>query len=89
MTVQDVCFVGYGLHPPWSEGTRVLTRDEMRSLADHSEFSVRGFSTRRGNEEPARDIYITYVNESVVGDVVDAFGGYRYNLDVPMLSRLV
>lgn len=87
--VEDVCFVGYGLHPPWSEGTRVLTRNQMRALVEHGSASIRGVSTARKSAEHEHGLTLSYVPESVVGDVVESRGGYRYNLDAPMLLRLI
>lgn len=88
MSAMEVCVLGYGLHPPWSEGTRVVTRDQMRALQDRETISVRGISTLRRGMTPAIDLDISYVNESIVGDFVERRGGYRYNRDVPMLGRL-
>lgn len=88
-SVTDVCFLGYGLHPPWSEGTRVLTRDQMRALAIQGGLTVRGFSTYRRGDRRATDLNLSYVSESVVGDIVEARGGYRYNFDLPMIARLM
>lgn len=87
MTI-DVQFLGYGLHPPWSEGTRVVTRDLIRSLGGSDDVSVTALSTIRRSEQPATGLDVSYVGESVVGDLVAALGGYRYNADLPMLARL-
>lgn len=87
MSVADVCVVGYGLHPPWSEGTRVLTRDQMQALVDHG-VDVHGVSTIRRGETPATEFEMEYARESRLGDLVAARGGYRYNRDAVMLARL-
>ncbi|WP_251328619.1 glycosyltransferase family 4 protein [Haloplanus pelagicus] len=83
-----VCVLGYGLHPPWSEGTRVLTRDVVRSLLHTQGIDVSCLSTIGAGATPAEELPITYVRESVVGDLVEHLGGYRYNTDVVMLARL-
>lgn len=86
--LRGVCFLGYGLHPPWNEGTRVVTRDLMRSLQGTSNLTVKGVSTRRRDEDTTTELDISYVRESVVGDLAEAAGWYRYNLDFPMFARL-
>jgi glycosyltransferase involved in cell wall biosynthesis len=85
---RSVCVLGYGLHPPWSEGTRVLTRDIVRSLIDAQGLDVSCLSTIGAGETPAEELPITYVRESFVGDFVERIGGYRYNLDAVMIARL-
>ena len=84
----DVKLIGYGLHPPWSEGTRVLTRDLVRSLSGDQRVTVSCLSTIHRGERPADSFPVSYVRESTIGDLVDRAGGYRYNLDIPMLTRL-
>lgn len=84
----DIQLIGYGLHPPWSEGTRVLTRDLVRSLSGDQRVSVSCLSTIRRGEQTVDSFPVSYVRESIVGDLVDRAGGYRYNLDIPMLTRL-
>lgn len=86
--ISSVCFLGYGLHPPWSEGTRVLTRDEMRAVADHTNLDVNAVSTAQAGSSYSKNLNIEYVAESAIGDLVERLGGYRYNLDIPMLGRL-
>lgn len=85
---RNVCVLGYGLHPPWSEGTRVLTRDIVRSLIGARGIDVSCLSTIGAGETPAEELPITYVHESIVGDFVERVGGYRYNLDAVMIARL-
>jgi glycosyltransferase involved in cell wall biosynthesis len=84
----SVCFLGYGLHPPWDEGTRVLTRDLIRSLLEHSAIDPVALSTIGPGEDPAEDFPARYVHESVVGRLAERAGLYRYNTDVPMMYRL-
>jgi len=84
----SVCFLGYGLHPPWDEGTRVLTRDLIRSLLEHSSIDPVALSTIDPEGIPADDFPATYVRESVVGRLAERVGLYRYNTDVPMMYRL-
>lgn len=87
MTGLSVCFLGYQLHPPWTEGTKVLTRDFMRALAD-SGAQVSGVSTIGPKDLRANDLDIRYVSRTGAAAVAERLGFSPTTTDLPKLGRL-
>lgn len=82
-----VCFLGYELHDPWVEGTRVLTRDFMRAL-DTAGVGVSAASTRTGPDDSLAGFDVSYVNPSVISSVARRIDVPGNNVDALLFLRL-
>lgn len=85
---ERICFLGYGLHPPWDEGTRVVTRGLINALQSHPRIRPFALSTVEPGRERATEFPVEYARESALGRLAERAGFYRYDTDVPMMLRL-
>lgn len=82
-----VCILGYELHEPWIEGTRVLTRDFMRSLSSAG-IEVSAVSTRTNRAQQFQEFDVRYATPSVVSSLADRVGFHGNNVDTVMFAAL-
>ena len=54
-----ICFVGYGIHPPWNEGRRVISKNIIDALKKHTNLEVSVVSSVGKGEEKIKGVEYT------------------------------
>lgn len=83
----SVCYLGYELHPPWHEGTRVLTRNQLDALAAAGTH-VSAVSTIGRHDARLADHAVRYVRETPVGALASRLGVDPNAIDVYLWAKL-
>ena len=85
---RDVCYLGYELHPPWVEGTRVLTRDVIEAVRANTDLRASVVSTLTPGATAWDDDAVEYVSPTVVSSVADRLGRHGNNVDALMFAKM-
>ena len=78
-----ICFVGYGIHPPWNEGRKVISKNIIDALKKHTDLDVSVVSSVGKGEEKLKDV--EYANTTWLTGYTK---GYDPLLDAAMI-RLI
>jgi len=78
-----ICFVGYGIYPPWNEGRKVISRNIMDALKKHTDLDISVVSSAKKECEKLNDV--EYAN---VTRLTTYTKGYDPLLDASMI-RLI
>jgi len=84
---RTVCYLGYELHPPWNEGTRVLTRNQMDALAAHGT-GVTAVSTRGAKDDRLDSQDVRYVRETALRRAASRLGYDSNGVDAWLWVKL-
>ena len=78
-----ICFVGYGIHPPWNEGRRVISKNIIDALKKHTDLDVSVVSSIGKEEEKIKGV--EYANTTWLTRCTH---GYDPLLDASMIKLI-
>ena len=78
-----VCFVGYGIYPPWNEGRKVISRNILDALKQHTDLDVSAVSSAGKGYERKKGV--EYANTTRLTSYTK---GYDPLLDAAMIKLI-